>query len=220
MHDPHPHLTRAYLDAIERGDNDQADRIGAALDARGEADAAAERDRLEGPDALRRAAAFYAAHGIPVFPLVPGGKVPATGHGFKDATTDEYVVGSWWRLTPEANIGTPTGPNPPGCGYDVIDLDGADGVRSFYGLPEDERGVPPIVARSRTTRPGGWHLWVKATGRANRAGMSPGVDYRGGRHDGTGRGYVVLPPSRRLVDGVVRRYAWVDVLPDLLGGAS
>jgi hypothetical protein len=30
----------------------------------------------------------YAAHGWPVFPCQPGGKQPATPHGFHDATTD------------------------------------------------------------------------------------------------------------------------------------
>jgi hypothetical protein len=30
----------------------------------------------------------YAVLGLPVFPCQPGGKTPATGQGFKEATTD------------------------------------------------------------------------------------------------------------------------------------
>ena len=37
--------------------------------------------------ALRQALA-YARRGWPVFPCLPGQKVPATRHGFRDATTD------------------------------------------------------------------------------------------------------------------------------------
>src|SRR4030095_6754308 len=55
------------------------------------------------------AALQYAAHGWPVFPLVPKGKTPLTAHGFKDATTDETQIRAWWTETPGANIGTPTG---------------------------------------------------------------------------------------------------------------
>ena len=34
------------------------------------------------------AAQRYADAGWPVFPLIPGEKVPVTKHGFRDATTD------------------------------------------------------------------------------------------------------------------------------------
>jgi hypothetical protein len=54
---------------------------------------------------LEWAAVFYARVGIPVFPLMPGKKVPATKHGKDDATTDLRVIRSWWRRNPNHNIG-------------------------------------------------------------------------------------------------------------------
>lgn len=58
---------------------------------------------------LKDHALAYAANGIPVFPCVPGGKVPLTRNGFHDASTDAFVVAAWWSTTPQANIATPTG---------------------------------------------------------------------------------------------------------------
>jgi hypothetical protein len=37
---------------------------------------------------ILRQALAYARHGWPVFPCAPGAKIPATRHGFRDATTD------------------------------------------------------------------------------------------------------------------------------------
>jgi hypothetical protein len=64
------------------------------------------------------AAILYARAKIPVFPLRPGTKVPATANGFKDATTDLRVVRSWWRDNPRYNIGLATGHK-----FDVLDVD-------------------------------------------------------------------------------------------------
>jgi Bifunctional DNA primase/polymerase, N-terminal len=38
----------------------------------------------------------YARHGWPVFPCLPGQKIPATRHGFRDATTDEQQITAWF----------------------------------------------------------------------------------------------------------------------------
>ena len=58
----------------------------------------------------------YAAHGWPVFPVVPGEKIPVTQHGFKDATTDPARIRAWWSANPGRNIGIATGPPGPGRG--------------------------------------------------------------------------------------------------------
>jgi len=60
-----------------------------------------------------------ARHGWPVFPLVPGQKIPATPRGFKDATTDQAQIRAWWAAHPGRNIGIATGHPGP----DVIDVD-------------------------------------------------------------------------------------------------
>ena len=48
---------------------------------------------------LRRALAF-AAHGWPVFPCQSGQKIPATRHGYLDATTDQQQITRWFTRHP------------------------------------------------------------------------------------------------------------------------
>lgn len=104
---------------------------------------------MSAPD-LRRQALDYAAHGWAVFPLRPGGKLPAIpaahahtdpdrascrgacgrlGHGVHDATTDLRTVEHWWGFRPASNIGLACGPSR----LYVIDLD----------IPKDTTGAPP-----------------------------------------------------------------------------
>lgn len=149
----------------------------------------AELDRIEAlnrPPApsLLAAALWYAEQGISVLPLKPGQKAPATRHGLKDASTDPARLRAWWAKWPEANIGLRTG-----VAFDIVDIDGAIGQKSrsdnwghFAALTQRGKVVTP--------RPGGMHLYVTASGRGNKAGLRPGIDYRG-----VG-GYVVAPPSR------------------------
>lgn len=177
----------AYIAAIQRGDEAEVARLCAVLDT-----ATALEQRRE-PD-LALAALDYARQGIAVFPVQPRGKIPLTAHGFKDATTDLGRVAAWWLVTPDANIGVPTG-----LTFDVIDVDGREGVATMYnGNPAliDEL----IVLRvARTGRDGGRHLYVPVSGRGNKAALYPGVDFRGAG------GYVVAPPS---VGANGRRYQW------------
>ena len=55
-------------------------------------------------DATLRQALAYARRGWPVFPCLPGQKIPATRHGYRDATTDEQQITDWFgrdrRLEP------------------------------------------------------------------------------------------------------------------------
>ena len=47
-------------------------------------------------DATLRQALAYARSGWPVFPCRPGEKIPATRHGFRDATTDQQQITDWF----------------------------------------------------------------------------------------------------------------------------
>jgi Bifunctional DNA primase/polymerase, N-terminal len=158
--------------------------------------------QTERVDHLRGALAYGSA-GIPVFPLAPRTKVPLIpastgGHGLHDATTDLDVIRAWWTRTPNANVGLRTG-----LVFDVVDLDSEDAVDALEearGGREPLRG--PLVATGK-----GFHYYVQLAGIGNRAGILPGVDYRGRG------GYVVGPPSEHP-DG--HRYRWVNPLRDEL----
>jgi hypothetical protein len=61
-------------------------------------------------DMLRQALA-YARHGWPVFPCLPGQKIPATAHGFRDATTDERQITEWFGRGFSWNLAVPVRPH-------------------------------------------------------------------------------------------------------------
>jgi hypothetical protein len=133
------------------------------------------------------AALWYAQHGIPVFPIQPGTKVPYPGsRGVKGATTDEGTIRQWWDWYPGCNVAIATGHK-----VDVIDYDGEQGHHAWtheYGETWTGAGVH-VIATVTTPRPGGLHVYIRATGEGNHAGIVPGVDYRGRG------GYVLAPPS-------------------------
>ena len=146
---------------------------------------------------LEAAALWYAQQGLHVFPLSPGSKIPFKGTGgFKDATTDDFIINAWWGEHPDANIGIATGHL-----VDVIDIDGLPGQTSRLAHWDMLTAIPDLGCVS-TPRPGGMHIYVPATGRGNKAGLLPGIDYRGAG------GYVVAPPSTNDQG----RYTWLAPL--------
>lgn len=171
------------------------------------AEAIAEAAERPGGD-LIAAATAYAAHGLPVFPCRPGGKLPLIssphprgsrarndchgecgrwGHGCHDATTDIGVVCEWWDRCPRANIGLATGAPGP----DVVDVDtkhGAPGMASLERLMTAGlvRGPHMLVS----TASGGVHLYFAGSDQGNGAMPRVGIDFRGRG------GYVLAAPSR------------------------
>lgn len=153
--------------------------------------------------------------------VVSDGKKPATRHGFKDATTDADRVHAWWTRHPDHNIGLATGGR-----FDVIDIDVPKAGQPIAGaiaysqllanidpatgapadIPEElihqGRGLLPDCHGQVATASGGLHLYIEPMpGRGNRAGIYPGIDYRG-----VG-GYVVAPPSTLGTRG--RAWSWL-----------
>ena len=80
-------------------------------------------------DLTLRQALAYARRGWPVFPCQPGQKIPATAHGFRDATTGERQITVWFGSHPDWNLAIATGAPGP----DVLDVD--DHGRPETGTP-------------------------------------------------------------------------------------
>lgn len=175
-------MAREFIDAIQRGDEGAADGLQKLLD--------------QPPlPKLGASALWYAKQGWPVFPLQANSKVPAIKNGFYQATTDLQRIKDWWDRHPDCNIGLPTGTK-----FDVIDVDGPDGISSLHDLK-----LPDVHGKVSTPR--GLHFYILPTGSGNRAGIKPGIDYRG---EG---GYVLAPPSQ--LD--FKRWVWqVQPSPQIL----
>jgi hypothetical protein len=142
-------------------------------------------------DATLRHALAYARHGWPVFPCLPGQKIPATRHGYRDATTDEQQITDWFGRGRDWNLAIVTGTPGP----DVLDIDqhglAGNGYAAFNRLRR--LGLVNGAAAYVRTPAGGMHAYFTGSGQHN--GRLPGhhLDFRS-----TG-GYVVAPPSQ--VDG-------------------
>jgi hypothetical protein len=148
---------------------------------------------------LRRALAF-AAHGWPVFPCQSGQKIPATRHGYLDATTDERQITRWFHRHPDWNLAVATGAPGP----DVLDVDqhgkAGNGFAAFNKLQRARLldGASAYVA----TPSGGLHAYFTGTGQRNGHLPAHHLDFR------SQGGYALTPPSQ--VDG--RPYELVKTL--------
>ena len=135
------------------------------------------------------------ADGLKVFPLAPRSKVPATEHGYKDATDDIDLVNDWWRANPEYNVGLMI---PDGVAVlDADDAEMAQFVENLFGQPF-----------SRTPR--GTHTPVQCGGYGSRKiGVLPHLDW-------LVSGYIVGPGSIHPDGGLyecVTRWPEPDRLP-------
>ncbi|MCC5946914.1 MAG: bifunctional DNA primase/polymerase [Nitriliruptoraceae bacterium] len=121
-----------------------------------------------------------------VLPVRAGAKLPATPHGFHDATTDPDRIIDWWEAVPTYNVGIATGAV---SGLVVIDVD-PGGEPTMHELVREHGPLPRAVA-VHTPR-GGMHGYYRHPGirvPCSAGKLGTGVDVRG---DG---GYVLAPPS-------------------------
>src|SRR5690606_39002270 len=105
-------------------------------------------------------------------------------------------------------IGMPTG---AASGLVVVDVDVHDSVNGYAALDraQQEGLLNGWIAAVRTAS-GGLHLYFPAGGDSNQKSWQSaraGIDFRG---DG---GYIILPPSTRVIDGDKRNYTISHVAP-------
>ncbi len=138
-------------------------------------------------DATLRQALAYAQHGWPVFPCLPGQKIPATQHGFRDATTDEQQITEWFGRGFTWNLAIATGTPGP----DVLDIGqhggAGNGYTAFATL--ERAGLVGGASAYVRTPAGGMHAYF--TGSDQHNGRLPGhhLDFR------SQGGYILAPPS-------------------------
>ena len=139
-------------------------------------------------DATLRQALAYARSGWPVFPCRPGEKIPATRHGFRDATTDQQQITDWFRRGLAWNLAIATGAPGP----DVLDVDqhgpAGNGFAAFATL--QRAGLLDGAAAYVRTPAGGMHTYFTGSHQHNGHLPSHHLDFR------SAGGYILAPPSQ------------------------
>ena len=106
-----------------------------------------------------------------------------------------------------------------GTAFDVLDIDPRNGGRESLAQMIATLGDDgPEVYWRVATPSGGWH-YIEPLGIGSHNGILPGIDLKGGRPDGTGRGFVFLPGTVRpsKVTGRPGQYRPLDTLAALNG---
>jgi Bifunctional DNA primase/polymerase, N-terminal len=139
-------------------------------------------------DATLRQALAYARRGWPVFPCLPGQKIPATRHGYRDATTDQQQISNWFGRGAHWNLAIATGAPGP----DVLDIDqhgpAGNGFAAFAKLRRG--GLADGAAAYVRTPAGGMHAYFTGSDQHNGRLPSHHLDFR------SAGGYILAPPSQ------------------------
>lgn len=152
-------------------------------------------------DSLVNWALRYAACGLRVVPIKPGGKHPNINAWQKAATTDPDIIGSWWtQLYRDHGIGIAMG-----NGLFALDVDVANGKPGATSLAalEAEHGLLPATVEARTGSGGRHLIYASNTPIRNNANtrLGPGLDIRG---EG---GQIVVAPTIHPTSGLP--YQWL-----------
>lgn len=145
--------------------------------------------------------------GIPLFLANPAdnktGFVPPAG--WQNTVADPSIVDSWRPGLALCAV--------MGHGLDLVDIDPRNG-----GELNDEIGAVNCYGIALTPS-GGAHIYIKSLGAGSRDNLFPGVDIKGGRADGGGRGFAFIAPTVRksAVDGSEGTYTWAKPPVSWLG---
>ena len=139
------------------------------------------------------AALAYASWGWHVLPVRANEKVPASEHGYKDATTDPERIKAWWSANPDYNVGIATGRVSNLTVFDVDPRNGGD-----EGWDEWIGEVGPAEGAMQLTAGGGQHYLAAYDPDISSGKLALGVDLLS-----DGRYFLVFPS---VIDG--REYQW------------
>lgn len=121
------------------------------------------------------------------------------------ANGDPLPPAGWEKTRPSPVVADRFRPNQgqalcavTGVEFDVIDIDPRNGGdKSIKRLSSDLGDNGPDIYWRVKTPSGGMHLYIACLGIGSHPGFLPGLDLKGGRPDGTSRGFVFLPPTIR-----------------------
>lgn len=165
--------------------------------------------------ALLDAALVYAELGIPIFPLIPGTKIPYAGtKGKDDATTDIARIERFWKRHPDSNIGGL-------CGelFSVLDVDTKRAVNGWAAIntlaPTGLLSGAFLQAQTPSWSDGlphGGHCYFPPFG-GGHGSAKFAIDYKS-----TG-GYVLLAPSviTQGTEFEQGKYLWRSFSPERYG---
>jgi hypothetical protein len=129
-----------------------------------------------------------AERGWPVLPCKPGQKIPATRHGYLDATTDPGLIRGWFGRRPDLNLAVATGAPGP----DILDIDRRGPAGS--GFPAMARlrsaGLLDGSADWVRTPSGGLHVYFAGSRQGTAHLPACHVDFL------AAGGYAIIPPSQ------------------------
>lgn len=137
--------------------------------------------------------------------------------------TGYWLPKRWEQTAPDQGVIDAWRPGDALCAVtgvlvDVIDVDPHKGGSESFGWLLAEGLMPRSWGRVATAS-GGTHDYVATLGVASWNDLlgKPGLDLKAGKPDGSGRGFVFLPPTVKLskVTGEPVEYRWLDDEPDL-----
>jgi len=163
------------------------------------------------------AARYVAQRGVPLFLARPAGRGawdPVGGTG----GCGYWLPAGWERTEPDPTVVDRWQPGMAlaavmGHAVDGLDVDPRNGgLDSLAGI------TVPRVYGVQETPSRGWHGLIAPLGTGSRDAVRPGIDVKGGRADGTGRGFLWIAPTVRLSKstGEIAAYTWSRT-PDLAG---
>jgi hypothetical protein len=157
--------------------------------------------------------------GVPLF-VAPPCDCPADKHRSRACNTGYHLPARWETSIPTPDVVNRWRPGWALCAVmghvcDLLDVDPRNGGHSSAAALQAAGAWPRSHGRA-TTPSGGTHDLIAPLHAGSRDAVAPGLDVKGGRPDGGGRGFAFIAPTRKRskVTGQLGAYRWLTE-PDL-----